>query len=170
MRVDSWELPLSAISLCQLLPCHLGLPRLTLSLNLYVKGCLDCTIGAFHVHTRWAFSLSEWGPDPQCQAAQVVHWTWWWQCPAAWHCRSVWSLPCHSAAALEVWFCQWPSPTGTEHCAPHTWAAHMAMHPEREAARLENWQQLPELPPGGFHTCCGWKFPATCCYITELCN
>ena len=46
MRVDSQELPLSAIPLCQLLPCHLGPPRPTLSINLYVKGCLDCTIGA----------------------------------------------------------------------------------------------------------------------------
>ena len=49
MRVDSRELPLSAIPLCQLLPCHLGLPRPTLSINLYVKGCLDCTVGAFHM-------------------------------------------------------------------------------------------------------------------------
>ena len=44
-----------------------------------------------HVHTIGIFSPSEWGPDPQCQAAQVAHWTWWWQCLAAWHCRSVWS-------------------------------------------------------------------------------
>ena len=51
-----------------------------------------------HVHTSGAFSPSEWGPDPQCQAVQVVHWTWWWQCLAAWHCRSVWSVPCHFAA------------------------------------------------------------------------
>ena len=49
MRVDSRELPLSAIPLCQLLPCHLGLPKPTLSLSLYVKGCLDSTIGAFHM-------------------------------------------------------------------------------------------------------------------------
>ena len=49
MRVDSRELPLSAIPLCQLLPCHLGPPRPTLSINLYVKGCLYCTIGAFHM-------------------------------------------------------------------------------------------------------------------------
>ena len=49
MRVDSWELPLSAIPLCQLLPSHLGPPRPTLSINLYVKGCLDCTVGAFHM-------------------------------------------------------------------------------------------------------------------------
>ena len=49
MRVDNRELPLSAIPLCQLLPCHLGPPRPTLSINLYVKGCLDCTIGAFHM-------------------------------------------------------------------------------------------------------------------------
>ena len=98
MRVDSRELPLSAIPLCQLLPCHFGPPRPTLSINLYVKGCLDCTIGAFHMSIPSVFSPSEWGPDPQCQAAQVAHWTWWWQCLAAWHCRSVWSLPCHFAA------------------------------------------------------------------------
>ena len=49
MRVDSRELPVSAIPLCQLLPCHLGPPRPTLSINLYVKGCFDCTIGAFHM-------------------------------------------------------------------------------------------------------------------------
>ena len=46
---DSRELPLSAIPLCQLLPCHFGPPRPTLSINLYVKGCLDCTTGAFHM-------------------------------------------------------------------------------------------------------------------------
>ena len=49
MRVDSQELPLSAIPLCQLLPCHLGPPRPTLSLSRYVKGCLDCIIQAFHM-------------------------------------------------------------------------------------------------------------------------
>ena len=49
MRVDSRELPLSTIPLCQLLPCHFGPPRPMLSINLYVKGCLDCTIGAFHI-------------------------------------------------------------------------------------------------------------------------
>ena len=49
MRVDSRELPLSAVPLCQLLPCHFGPPRPTLSINLYVKGCLDCTTGAFHM-------------------------------------------------------------------------------------------------------------------------
>ena len=94
MRVGSWELPLSAIPLCQLLPCHLGPPRPLLSINLYVKGCLDCTIGAFHM----SIPPSDWGLDPQCQAAQVAYWIWWWQCLVAWHCRSVWSLPCHLAA------------------------------------------------------------------------
>ena len=49
MRVDSWELPLSAIPLCQLLPSHLGSPRPTLSINLYVKGFLHFTVGAFHM-------------------------------------------------------------------------------------------------------------------------
>ena len=100
MRVDSQELPLSAIPLCQLLPCHLGPLRPRLSINLYVKSCLDCTIGAFHMSVPWEPS-SEWGPGPQCQAMQVAHWTWWWQCLVAWHCRSVWSLPCHFAADAE---------------------------------------------------------------------
>ena len=49
MRVDGRELPLSAVPLCQLFPCHLAPPRPTLSINLYVKGCLDCTIRAFHM-------------------------------------------------------------------------------------------------------------------------
>ena len=49
MRVDSRELPLSAVPPYQLLPCHLGPPRPTLPINLYVKGCLDCTIWAFHM-------------------------------------------------------------------------------------------------------------------------
>ena len=49
MRADSRELPLSAIPHCQLLPCHLGPPKPMLSINLYVTGCLDCTIGAFHM-------------------------------------------------------------------------------------------------------------------------
>ena len=86
MRVDSWELPLCAIPLCQLLPCHLGPPRPMLSINLYVKGCLDCYTAPLESST-WAFSPSEWGPNPQCQDAQVAHWVWWWQCLAAWHCR-----------------------------------------------------------------------------------
>ena len=49
MRVDRQELPFSVIPLCQLLPSHLGPPRPTLSISLYVKGCLDCTIGVFYV-------------------------------------------------------------------------------------------------------------------------
>ena len=49
MRVNSPELPLSAVPLCHLLLCHVGPPRPMLSINLYVKGCLDCTIGAFHM-------------------------------------------------------------------------------------------------------------------------
>ena len=49
MKFDSRELPFCAIPLCQLLPCHLGLPKPMLSINLFVKGCLDCTIEAFHM-------------------------------------------------------------------------------------------------------------------------
>ena len=71
-----------------------------LSINLYVKGCRLHHWSVPHVHTSGAFSPSEWGPDPQCQAAQVAQWIWWWQCLGAWHCRSVWSLPCHFSAYI----------------------------------------------------------------------
>ena len=47
---------------------------------------------------QWSILSLERGPDPQCQATQVAYWIWWWQCLAAWHCRSVCSLPCHFAA------------------------------------------------------------------------
>ena len=61
------ELPLSAISLCQLRPCHLEPPWPTLfhqpvgqRLSLLHHWSVP------HVHTSGAFSPSEWGPDPQC--------------------------------------------------------------------------------------------------------
>ena len=44
MRVDSWELPLSAIPLCQLLPSHLGPPRPMLSINLMSKAVLTALL------------------------------------------------------------------------------------------------------------------------------
>ena len=50
------------------------------------------TTGAFHMSIPSKSSLL------QRYKSQVAHWTWWWQCLAAWHCRSVWSLPCHFAA------------------------------------------------------------------------
>ena len=109
------------------------------------------------------FSPSEWGPDPQCQTAQVAHWTGWWQCLAAWHCRSD-HCPVIPLQTLEVWLCQWSSLTGMEHCALHTRAVHAATCPERKVAGRENWQQLLALLPGGFYICCGWKFTATGCW------
>ena len=45
--------------------------------------------------------------------------------------------------------------TGMEHCTPHTQAVHTATCLERKVAGRENWFQLLELLPGGFHTCCG---------------
>ena len=67
-------------------------PRPTLSINLYVKGCLDCTTGAFHMSILSKSSLLQ-------NEVQILNdKTWWWQCLASWHCRSVWSLPCHFAA------------------------------------------------------------------------
>ena len=93
-----------------------------------------------HVHTSEAFSPSEWGPDLQSQAAQVAHWTWWWQCLVAWHCRSVWSLLCHSAAdAGGFALSMAKSLTGIKHCTPHTRAVHTATCLEREVAWREDW-------------------------------
>ena len=59
-------------------------------------------------------------PDPQCQVALEAHQTWWWQCLVAWHCRSVWSLPCHSAAdvgglALSMAKSHWPGALPSAH-------------------------------------------------------
>ena len=60
-----------------------------------------------------------------------------------------------SLQTLEAGLCYWPSFTGMEHCALHTHAVHMATCLERKVAGRENWFQLLELLPGGFHTCCG---------------
>ena len=76
----------------------LGLPGPHFLSTCMSKAVLTASLEHAHVHTSRAFSPSEWGPDPQCQTAQVAHWIWWWQCLAAWHCRSVWSLSCHFTA------------------------------------------------------------------------
>ena len=121
MRVNSRELPLSAIPLCQLLPCHLGPPSPTLSINLYVIGCLDCTVGAFHMsipaepslpqnkvqtlNAKPFKKLSE--PDGDNVLRLDI-------ADLSDHC------PDMPLQTLEVWLCQWPSITGMEHCAQHT--------------------------------------------------
>ena len=53
--------------------------------------------------------------------------------------------------------------TGIEHCTPHTRAVHTATCLERKVAGRENWFQLLELLPGGFHMCCGQKLTITGC-------
>ena len=65
MRVDSWELPLSSIPLCQLLPSHLGPPRPTLSINLYVKGWYVFNhTGIWWFHCTQPFIIIRlWHPD-----------------------------------------------------------------------------------------------------------
>ena len=61
-----------------------------------------------------------------------------------------------SLQTLEAGLCYWSSFTGMEHCPPHTCAVHTATSClERKMAGRENWFQLLELLPGGFHTCCG---------------
>ena len=135
MKVDSRELPLSAIPLGQLFPCHLGPPRPTLSISLYVKGCLDCTIRAFHMSIPAEPSLLQ-------NEVQILN---------AKPCKKLigpgcdnvlWSdvadlsdhCPVIPLQTLKVWFCQWPSLTGMEHCALHTRAVHTATCLEREVA------------------------------------
>ena len=54
MRVDGRELPLSSIPLCQLFPCHLGPPRPTLSINLYVKGFLTAPLERSTCPYHWS--------------------------------------------------------------------------------------------------------------------
>ena len=77
-----------------------GLPGPRLPSTCIWKAVLTAPLERSTCPYSGAFSPSEWGPDPQCQAAQIVHWTWWWQCLAAWHCRPVWLLPCHSVADI----------------------------------------------------------------------
>ena len=98
MRVDSRELPLSAIPLSAASMSSWAFQAHAFPQPVCERLSWLHHWSIPHVHTSGATSPSEWGPDPQCQAAQVAHWTWLWQCLAAWHCRSVWSLPCHSAA------------------------------------------------------------------------
>ena len=123
-KVDSWELPLSAIPLCQLLQCHLGPPRPTLSSTCMSKAVLTAPLSVPHVHTSGAFSTSEWGPMPSRANVSldlVVQYL------VAWHCRSIWSLPCHFAAdvgglALSVAKSHWHGTLRSTHdsCTPCT--------------------------------------------------
>ena len=99
-----------------------------------------------HVHTIGVFSPSEWGPDPQCQAAQVAHWTWWWQCLAVWHCRSVWSLPCHFAAdaggmALSMALLAWSIALSTQELYTRPGVLKKRWREERTASRSLNFFQ-----------------------------
>ena len=54
MRVDSWELPLSAIPLCQLLPSHLGPPRPMLSNNCMSKDVLTALLERYMCPYQWS--------------------------------------------------------------------------------------------------------------------
>ena len=140
IRIDGRELPLSAIPLCQLFPCHLGPPRPTLSINLYVKGCLDCTIGAFHMSIPLESSLLQnevliLNAKPHKSSMDLVVTM---SCDLTLQICLIIALS-FLLQMLEVWLCQWPSLTGMEHCAPHTRAVHMATCFEREVTLRENW-------------------------------
>ena len=137
MRVDNQELPLSAIHLCQLLPCH---PRPTLSINLYVTGCLNCPIGAFLISIpsepcllQNEVQILNAKPLKQLSGPGGDNVLWLDIADLSDHC------PVISLQMLEVWLCQWPSLTGMEHIAPHTRAVHTAVCLEREMAGREDW-------------------------------
>ena len=146
MRVDSPELPLSAIPLCQLPPNHLRPPGPTLSNNLYVKGCLDCAVGAYQ-GSLLSFRMRSRSSMPSHASSSVDR-------IATVFCGFTLQIcliiALISLQMLEVGLCQWPSFTGMEHCTPHTRAVHTATCLEREKAGRENWYQLLELLPRWF--------------------
>ena len=109
MRVNSRELPLSAIPLCQLLSCHFGPPRSTLYINLYVKGCLDCTIGAFHMSIPSESSLFQ--NEVQILNAKSHKYL---TGPGGYIADLSDHIPVISLQTLEIRLCQWPSLTGME--------------------------------------------------------
>ena len=66
MRVDGRKLPLSAIPLCQLFPCHLGSPRPTLSINLAVlTALLEHFICPYH-QSLFSFRIRSRSSMPSC--------------------------------------------------------------------------------------------------------
>ena len=93
LRVNCRELPLTAVFLCQFLPCLLGPPCPPLAFNLYITCCSDCTTRTLHMLKPVKPSLSKWGRGPQAEALPVVRLTLPWPHPLAWYCRSVWSWP-----------------------------------------------------------------------------
>ena len=113
-----------------------------------------------------AFSPSKWGPNPQCQAAQVAHWNWCYNvlqpdiAELFDHCSVI------PLQTLEVWLCQWPSLTGMEHYPPHTRAVHTATCLEREVAYFFklSWHQSENC-----QTIFEWHFQ--CCRMSFwFCN
>ena len=135
MRVESQELQLSAIPLCQLFPCHLGSPRPTLSINLYVKGCMSKLSWLHH----WSI--------PHVHTSSLLSFRFEVQIINAKPCKLLTGLcgdnvlrldiadlsdhcPVIPLQIQEVWLCQWSSLTSMEHCTPHTRAIHTAMRLE----------------------------------------
>ena len=150
MRVNSGELPLSAIPLCQLLPSLLGPPRPTLSINLYIKSCLDCmSIPSFSMRSRSsvpsrANSSVDLMVAVSCgltlQICLII--------ALSFRCRH-WRLGFVNGQVSLAWS-----------IALHTYELYTRPRLERRVAGRENWFQLLEFLPGGFHTCC-WKLTTT---------
>ena len=138
--LNQLSLPLSAIPLCQLLPSHLGPPRPTLSINLYVKGFLTAPLECSTCPYQWSllsFRMNSRSSMPSRASSSL-------DLVVTMSCGlTLTDLSHHCPIILlqtpEVWLCQCPSLTGIEHYLPHTRAVHAATCPKRQVARRENW-------------------------------
>ena len=161
----SWELPLSAIPLHHLLPCHLGPPKLMLSINLYVKGPLDCTIGAFHMSilaSLFSYRMRSSYSMHTCTSSSLV-------LVVTMSCGLtlqifliiVLSIRCRhwSLAKLSMATSYWHGALlSSLNTCTH---GHMSW---KRGDRKRELVVAPELLAGGFHTCCDWKFTAISCW------
>ena len=103
-------------SLCQLFPCHLGPPRPTLSISLYVTGCF-LTAPLEHSRCPYQPSLLSFrmrSSVPSNASSSLDLMLTMSSRLTLQICLIIAVIPLQT---LEVWLCQWPSLTGIEHCA-----------------------------------------------------
>ena len=120
-----------------------------LSINLYVKGCLDYTVGVFHMSIPAEPSPSEWksrSSMPSCVSSSLDL-----------------SLTMSCTLTLQIFLI-----IAQSFCCRH-WRFGFVNSLVSLAGIIalctqELYMRLFELLPGGFHMCCGWKFTATGCW------
>ena len=165
MRVDSWELPLSAIPLCQLLPSHLWpgrgprFPLICMS-KAVLTAPLECSTCPYQ-RSLLSFSMRS-RSSMQSRASSSV------DLMVAVSCGL--TLQICLIIALSFRCRRWRQGLATGQVslawsiALRTRAVHMATCLERKVAGRENWFQLFQLLPGSFHRCCGLKLTTTGCW------